>query len=128
MATAQAIGPASTSLFSLFSGFIIQPSNIPRYWSFMYWLSPTHYVLEGLISSQFHGVDTKVVTSFTPQGQPVEISLQDYMSGPSKFNGRFDGDFLWSHRWTDVAVLCGMVLAFRLASTFFLTYVSYRTT
>lgn len=28
----------------------------------MYWLSPLHYALEGLISSQFHG-DTTIITT-----------------------------------------------------------------
>jgi len=62
LATAQAFGPPITSIFSLFSGFVIQPSKIPDFWKFAYYMSPVHWMLEGLIVTQFHGVHKKVLT------------------------------------------------------------------
>ena len=47
----------------LFCGFTIPSQNIPAFWSFMYWLSPLHYALEGLFFTQAHG-DHKLITNF----------------------------------------------------------------
>ncbi|RQM23742.1 hypothetical protein B5M09_006682 [Aphanomyces astaci] len=41
------------SLMSLFAGFFIHKDNIPAAWSFMYWMSPLHYVLEGMMCTQY---------------------------------------------------------------------------
>ncbi|KAH8050941.1 hypothetical protein JL721_11290 [Aureococcus anophagefferens] len=54
-ASAQAIGPSVSSLFSLF-GFVIAPAKMPSL-MFMYWISPCHY-FEGLVVAQFHGVSS----------------------------------------------------------------------
>jgi len=51
-------------LNSLFGGFYIASQNIPTFWKFMYWLSPLHYVLEGLVFTQAHK-DRRIVTSIT---------------------------------------------------------------
>ena len=32
---------------SLFAGVLIQPQNIPKFWIFMYWLLPGHYICTG---------------------------------------------------------------------------------
>jgi len=49
---------------SIFCGYLIASQNIPSFWIFMYYLSPLHYALEGLVFSQAHG-DRTPVTSFS---------------------------------------------------------------
>ena len=51
----------TSTLFSVFAGFMINPFDIPSFWQFMYWLDPLHYALQGLVMTQFHG-DTTVVS------------------------------------------------------------------
>ena len=41
------IGLANTA-FSLFCGFMIKYEDFPNFWSFMYWLDPLHYTIEGI--------------------------------------------------------------------------------
>ncbi|KAH8053438.1 ATPase [Aureococcus anophagefferens] len=97
-ASAQAIGPSVSSLFSLFSGF-------------------------------FHGVSKEVVVGAipTPAGPvPVEVSLSTLLTGKGPFS-KFNGEFLWEHRWTDLIFLFAMVAALRILSTFFLAFVKYKT-
>ncbi|KAK7242112.1 ABC transporter [Aureococcus anophagefferens] len=130
-ASAQAIGPSVSSLFSLFSGFVIAPAKMPSFWMFMYWISPCHYFFEGLVVTQFHGVSKEVVVGAipTPAGPvPVEVSLSTLLTGKgpfSKFNGEFaagstagrtsSSSSPWSPR-------CAIV-----KTTFFLAFVKYKT-
>ncbi|KAH8066947.1 ATPase [Aureococcus anophagefferens] len=128
-ASAQAIGPSVSSLFSLFSGFVIAPAKMPSFWMFMYWISPCHYFFEGLVVTQFHGVSEEVVVGAipTPAGPvPVEVSLSTLLTGKGPFS-KFNGEFLWEHRWTDLIFLFAMVAALRILSTFFLAFVKYKT-
>jgi len=128
-ASAQAIGPSVSSLFSLFSGFVIAPAKMPSFWMFMYWISPCHYFFEGLVVTQFHGVSKEVVVGAipTPAGPvPVEVSLSTLLTGKGPFS-KFNGEFLWEHRWTDLIFLFAMVAALRILSTFFLAFVKYKT-
>lgn len=58
----QVLGGLNNTVLGLFCGFLIAQQNFPTFWLFMYWINPLHYALEGLISSQFHGDDTKITT------------------------------------------------------------------
>ena len=40
------------SIFILFAGFIIPPPLIPDWWIWLYYLSPFHYALEGLMINE----------------------------------------------------------------------------
>lgn len=48
----------SSSIFALFSGFMIRTSSIPPFWRFVYWANPFHYSLEGVVMTQFHNDET----------------------------------------------------------------------
>ncbi|KAL8138808.1 hypothetical protein V2J09_004809 [Rumex salicifolius] len=52
---------AFSSVWNLFSGFVIPRTRIPVWWRWYYWLCPVGYTLNGLISSQFGDVKTKIV-------------------------------------------------------------------
>jgi hypothetical protein len=55
------MGGLLSTVISLFCGYMIIPSEFPDFWIFMYWLNPLHYALEGLLSTQFHRDETKVL-------------------------------------------------------------------
>ena len=67
-------GLANTVL-GLFCGFLIAEQNFPTFWLFMYWIDPLHYMLEGLIMSQFHG-DTTMVTLMNG----VQVTAETYIT------------------------------------------------
>jgi hypothetical protein len=56
------LGGLTNTILGLFCGFLIAEQNFPTFWLFLYWLDPLHYLLEGLISSQFHDDTTKIKT------------------------------------------------------------------
>jgi len=70
--TAQSMGALIVSSTSLFSGVFIRPNEIPNYWIWIYWTFPGHYLMEGLLMSQFVGDPTEISASF---GSPFYLSL-----------------------------------------------------
>ncbi|KAJ8612589.1 hypothetical protein CTAYLR_009793 [Chrysophaeum taylorii] len=129
VATAQACGPPISSLFSLFSGYVIAPNHIPKAWLFMHYISPVHYVLEGMVATQFHDVSKEVLTGLKyVDGYPTPwyVTLQRYMSGHYK-HSNFGGYFVYSHRFLDLGVLLGLAVAFRIITTLALVFLRYET-
>jgi ABC-2 type transporter len=62
------------SIFILFAGFIIPPPMIPDWWIWLYYLSPFHYALEGLMINELEN------TPFTCTQNEVYVSLYHYLS------------------------------------------------
>lgn len=57
------LGGVTNATLILFCGFLRTYEHIPPFWTFMYWLNPLHYALEGLIMSQFHQDHTLITLS-----------------------------------------------------------------
>ncbi|XP_010532489.1 PREDICTED: ABC transporter G family member 41-like isoform X2 [Tarenaya hassleriana] len=64
------------TMVNLFSGYVIPKSNIPRWWEWMYYLSPTSWVLNGLLTSQYGDVEKEI--SVFGQKKTVPDFLEDY--------------------------------------------------
>ncbi|KAK6157909.1 hypothetical protein DH2020_012157 [Rehmannia glutinosa] len=64
------------TLLNLFSGFLIPRPQIPKWWVWYYYLTPTSWSLNGMLNSQFGDVDREIVVF----GEPKAISafLSDY--------------------------------------------------
>ncbi|KAK6143828.1 hypothetical protein DH2020_024176 [Rehmannia glutinosa] len=64
------------TLLNLFSGFLIPRPQIPKWWVWYYYLTPTSWSLNGMLNSQFGDVDKEIVVF----GEPKAISafLSDY--------------------------------------------------
>ena len=73
-------GFAST-IFSVFCGFLITPTNIPTFWIFLYYINPLSYALQGIILSQFYG-DLTVITL----ADGTTTTAQDYVSTTTGWN------------------------------------------
>ena len=128
---AQTVGPSTLQLFSLFAGFMIAPAKIPKFWRFVYWMSPVHYFLEGLVTSQFYGEDQEITVGAkfdeaTMQFVEIKYSVHRYMAGRGEFS-KFEGWFVWPHHWYIIVYLISLSLVLRAATTYFLAYVSYKT-
>jgi ABC-type multidrug transport system permease subunit len=100
--------------FSLFGGFMIKYSDFPDFWVFMYWLNPLHYVMEGLVVTQFYG-DHSMVSVIG--GSTVETA--------QSFVSNFYEDWHYSARGYDVMALCLFIIAFRVGTYLCLEYVRH---
>lgn len=48
---------------TFFCGYLIAEQDYPPFWTFMYWLNPLHYTLEGLFTAAFNGDSTRIKTA-----------------------------------------------------------------
>ncbi|KAK4424493.1 Pleiotropic drug resistance protein 3 [Sesamum alatum] len=64
------------TLLNLFSGFLIPRPQIPKWWVWFYYVMPTSWSLNGMLTSQFGDVGKQIVVF----GQPKTVSdfLSDY--------------------------------------------------
>ncbi|PIM99606.1 Pleiotropic drug resistance proteins (PDR1-15), ABC superfamily [Handroanthus impetiginosus] len=64
------------TLLNLFSGFLIPRPQIPKWWIWLYYLAPTSWSLNAMLTSQFGDVDQEIIVF----GQPKKVSafLSDY--------------------------------------------------
>ena len=69
-----------STIISIFAGFMIRADDFPSFWTFVYWLDPLHYALEGLFVTQFNKDDT-VITLFDGQETTAEEFVEDSFSG-----------------------------------------------
>jgi len=116
--SAQTLGTSFLQVTSIVSGFSITPGNISSAWIFLYWLSPIHYALEGIIVTQFHGAEQIVKDFFPPMTVGRLMSSHDPDS-------HFDGDFNWSHRFQNIIILFIFCTVFRIATLYGLTFINY---
>ncbi|KAM7478542.1 hypothetical protein LguiA_026755 [Lonicera macranthoides] len=64
------------TMFNLFSGFIIPRPQIPKWWLWLYYLTPTSWTLNAMLTSQY-GDSDKEITAFG-QMKTVSAFLKDY--------------------------------------------------
>jgi hypothetical protein len=111
--TAQVIGSASSGLFNIFGGLFIAYSNIPSYWSFAYWITPIHYVLESLTASQF------------ARDESVAYEINDVDVTVGALYASIAPDFKYTRFGEDIFVLCLFMLTFRLFTYLALKYINH---
>ncbi|XP_057958988.1 pleiotropic drug resistance protein 3-like [Malania oleifera] len=73
---ASILSTAVYTILNLYSGFLMPGPKMPKWWVWLYWICPTAWSLNGLLTSQY-GDEDRVVTIF---GEPKTISafLEDY--------------------------------------------------
>ncbi|XP_051146775.1 pleiotropic drug resistance protein 3-like isoform X2 [Andrographis paniculata] len=64
------------SMFNLFSGFLIPNPEIPRWWIWLYYLVPTSWSLNGLLTSQYGDVEAAIAVF--GERKTVAEFLRDY--------------------------------------------------
>nr|XP_043620816.1 pleiotropic drug resistance protein 3-like [Erigeron canadensis] len=64
------------TLFNLFAGYLIPKPKIPKWWLWLYYLTPTSWSLNAMLTSQFGDVKTKIIGF----GEPISVEdfLRDY--------------------------------------------------
>ncbi|KAH9331544.1 hypothetical protein KI387_003652, partial [Taxus chinensis] len=64
-------------LFNLFSGFVVPKPEIPGWWVWYYWICPTGWTLNGLVTSQYGDLKKHISVAGKPS-QAIEDFLKDY--------------------------------------------------
>ncbi|CAN6460430.1 unnamed protein product [Victoria cruziana] len=64
------------TILSLFSGFLIPGPQIPKWWIWLYWITPTNWTLRGLFTSQYGDMQKHILVF--GKSQSVSSFLKDY--------------------------------------------------
>ena len=132
-----------------FCGVVVPPQQLPTFWrSWMYWLSPFHYLLEALLGAAIHDHPVKCsqdeFAKFTP---PPGLSCQKYVgpyirraggyvqtgaNGICEFCQYATGDqfgrgfsVYYSHIWRDFGIFIAFI-GFNYAIIYFATWLRFR--
>ncbi|KAJ7977818.1 pleiotropic drug resistance protein 3-like [Quillaja saponaria] len=73
---ASVLTSALYSMLNLFSGFLIPQPKIPKWWIWMYYLSPTSWTLKWLLTSQYGDIDKEIMVF--GETKKVTAFLEDY--------------------------------------------------
>jgi hypothetical protein len=97
---------------------------------------PGHYILEGMLTSQFNGDDTQIEASAGSNFWNYLGCEEQFENGAKTCTGSaqdwvfatFDGAWVPEHIPANIAYLVGMVLLMRVLTVFGLGYLNYRRT
>ncbi|KAL0874148.1 hypothetical protein Bca101_023853 [Brassica carinata] len=73
---ASALRSSFYSIVNLFAGYVIPKPSMPRWWIWMYYLSPTSWILNGLLTSQYGDVEKEIMVF--GEKNKVSAFLEDY--------------------------------------------------
>ncbi|XP_022982807.1 pleiotropic drug resistance protein 3-like isoform X2 [Cucurbita maxima] len=73
---ANILSSAFYTMFNLFSGFLIPHPQIPKWWTWLYYMTPTSWTLNSLLTSQYGDID-KTLMGFQEK-TTVSAFLRDY--------------------------------------------------
>jgi len=117
--TAQVVGSAITSLFTLFGGFLIPAHKIPDGWIFLHYINPLHYAFEGLVVTQYHGASSAVQILDTSTGNVAPSTAEQVALN------FFGGEFSWSNRHMDFAILLAFTIFIRFGTFMALKFIRH---
>mmetsp|Transcript_2152 Transcript_2152/g.3905 ORF Transcript_2152/g.3905 Transcript_2152/m.3905 type:complete len:150 (-) Transcript_2152:89-538(-) len=136
--TSQGFGGLLIAMTALFSGVLIRPQHISGFWTFAYWLFSGHYVLEGLLMSQYYQDDTPILPSLgTPfydyvyaqpecQAQLAEPDPQlCYGTAEEFIYVSFGGLFTWDHVPYNFLYLLGLFVLTKFVTWYALDRFNY---
>ena len=63
MTTAQILASVFIGLNNFFSGLIVRPQFLTGFFQVTYWITPGHFVYEGLVLAQFHEDERPVIAT-----------------------------------------------------------------
>ena len=134
MATAQILCSVFIGLNNFFSGLIVRPQYMRNIFAFTYWITPGHFVYEGLILSQYWGDQRKVIAT---EGSDFYIWLRcDRIDDRETCEGSVE-QYVWvffgekfnnDNTYQDVLILALFLVLARVATFFALKKFQYTNT
>ncbi|KAK7388064.1 hypothetical protein VNO78_22868 [Psophocarpus tetragonolobus] len=73
---ASVLSTAVYTIFNLFSGFLLPGPKIPKWWVWCYWICPTAWSLNGLLTSQYGDLEKEVLVF--GEKKSIGSFLRDY--------------------------------------------------
>ncbi|XP_031484245.1 pleiotropic drug resistance protein 3-like [Nymphaea colorata] len=64
------------TLLTLFAGFLIPGKQIPKWWIWLYWITPSNWTIRGLFTSQYGDIDKEI--DVFGEKKAVSLFLKDY--------------------------------------------------
>ena len=133
---AQGLGGLFSSCTGLFTGVLVRPSDIPTFWIFMYWLMPGHYILEGLLTTQFNGDTTEIQadagtlfwSSLDCDTKVAEGATSCSGTAEQWVDATFEGEFSIDNLPVDIGYLCALLVATLIIKWWALARLNYRKT
>ncbi|XP_073140682.1 ABC transporter G family member STR-like [Henckelia pumila] len=124
--TGYAVVIATTALFFLTCGFFLKPSQIPKYWKWLHYISALKYPFEALMINEFKGAHcyhgNKNELSPGPLGE-IKLSELHNISQPLPSNCNLIGeDILFTmdiHKIENIWIDIGILLAWGVLYRFF---------
>ncbi|KAI8351922.1 ABC-2 type transporter-domain-containing protein [Mortierella sp. GBAus27b] len=76
------LNPFIVSILNLFCGVVMPYTSMPGFWrSWLYWLDPYHYLVEGLVTTQLHDINVRCKGSeYSILQPPTGLSCGAYMA------------------------------------------------
>ena len=132
-----------------FCGVVVPPLQLPTFWrSWMYWLSPFHYLLEAFLGAAIHKqpvecADNELAKFPPPPGKTCEQYAGPYIKqaggylqtgadGLCEFCQYANGDefgrsfsVYYRHIWLDFGIFCAFI-AFNYAFVYFATWLRFK--
>ncbi|KAK7244196.1 hypothetical protein RIF29_39014 [Crotalaria pallida] len=102
--------------FFLFSGYFISKEKIPSYWIFMHYLSLFKYPFECLMLNEYGGKQGKTRCIEISNGQCILHGIEFLRQQGLKE----------SHKWTNLAVMLGFIMGYRVLCFLILWFRCYR--
>jgi hypothetical protein len=123
MPTAQILASVFIGLNNFFSGLIVRPQFMTGFFEITYWITPGHYVYEGLVLAQFHG-DNRTVIAVNNSDFYDFLECAEFNINPCNgtieqyihvfFGGRFNKD----NELQDILVLALFLVTARVVTFF----------
>ncbi|OQV01877.1 hypothetical protein CLAIMM_07167 [Cladophialophora immunda] len=133
-----------------FCGVVVPPQQLPSFWrSWMYWLTPFHYLLEAMLGSIIHNQPVRCnrgefARFSAPPGYTCQSYTQQYITqaggyvqvgadGLCEFCQYATGDqfghgfsVYYSHHWRDFGIFIGFIV-FNYAVVYTVTFLRFKT-
>ncbi|XP_062169037.1 ABC transporter G family member 10 [Alnus glutinosa] len=103
--------------FFLFSGYFISKENIPSYWIFMHYLSLFKYPFECFLINEYGGEQGRTRCLTFVEGQ-CTLSANLFLR---------QQDLKESQKWSNLAVILGFIIGYRVLCFFILWFRCYKT-
>lgn len=130
MPQAQILASIFIGLNNFFSGLIVRPQYCTGFFAIPFWITPGHYVYEGLVVSLFYNITTPVIAT---EGSAFYYELGCSIDNPEPCVGTvwgyvdyfFGGRFQRSHLYYDILVLGFYLTMARVVTFLALNYFNF---
>ena len=134
MTTAQILASVFIGLNNFFSGLIVRPQFLTGFFNVPFWITPGHFVFEGLVVSLYTADKRKVFAEkgsdfYFDLGCDENTGINDCVGTVSEFvYSFFDGRYTSDHIMQNALILGAYLVLARVLTFLALTYINFSAT